>query len=214
MQALETRRAALEATIEQDYSPGRHLFLIGLVVGSVTAAAASGLRHPSLAELAFAPLAFLFANFGEWALHRYVLHEPTKLRVVYERHACIHHVLYTHDDFEIRSARELRYVLMPWYSPVAMLASTLPLVAAIALLWSGNAARIFVLVSIAYYAIYEVLHTLYHLPSSAPVARWRAVQWLRRQHRVHHEPGLMRACNFNVTFPIADSVLGTRRQTR
>jgi hypothetical protein len=227
-QALEARRAALEATIDPDYSPARHLLLIVLVVTSVTTLAAWGLHHVSLAELALAPVAFLFANFGEWALHRYVLHEPTKLRISYERHALIHHVLYTHDDFEIRSARELRYVLMPWFSPLAMLAATMPLVAAVALLWDGNAARIFVLVSIGYYAVYEVLHTLYHLPASAApsasgsalwracgaVARWGVVQWLRRQHRVHHEPRLMRACNFNVTFPIADSLLGTRRQTR
>ncbi len=212
--ALEQRRAQLAATIEDAYSPARHVALIVAVSSASVVLAALGLHHLMWGELAVAPVAFLVSNFGEWALHRYVLHEPTKLRVTYERHALIHHVMYTHDAFEIRSPRELRYVLMPWFSLLAMLAAIAPIVAALALTWSGNAARIYVLETVAYYVVYEVLHTLYHLPTAAPVARWAPVQWLRRQHRVHHEPSLMRACNFNVTFPVADTVLGTWRRER
>lgn len=213
-QALEHRRAELAATIEEDYSPARHLALLAGIASATVVLTALGIRHLTWGELAVAPGAFLVSNFGEWALHRYVLHEPTKLRALYQRHAQIHHVMYTHDAFEIRSARELRYVLMPWFSLPAMLLAIGPIVAALALLWSANAARVFVLETVVYYAVYEVLHTLYHLPVTAPVARWAPVQWLRRQHRVHHEPSLMRACNFNVTFPVADGVLGTWRAER
>jgi hypothetical protein len=206
------RRQFLTDRIEADYSPVRHVATLLAVAGGAAVLAAVGLRHVTIAEACVAPGAFLLANFGEHALHRRVLHEPRWPRVAYERHSLTHHVLYTVESFAIGSARELRFVLMPWYGVVAMLAAVAPVAAVLALAWSSNAARIFVVVSVAYYLTYELLHTLYHLPPGTPVAKSRVVQSLARLHRVHHEPHNMRRCNFNVTFPIADALLGTWRR--
>jgi hypothetical protein len=213
-ETLTARRHEITDRIEEGYSPTRHIALLVVVAGTAIGIAASGLSRVTRSEWAVVFAGFLFANFGEWALHRYVLHEPTRMRVAYERHARTHHVLYTYDAFEISSSRELRFVLMPWFALPAMLVTIAPLVLAIALAWSANAARLFAIVGVAYYLVYEVLHALYHLPAAAPIARLRVVQALRRLHRVHHEPSLMRACNFNVTFPVADALLGTWRRHR
>jgi Fatty acid hydroxylase len=213
-EAIPDRRAEIAARIEAGYSPARHIAALAVVAGGAIVAAALGLRAPTLAELAVVPAAFTLANFGEWALHRYVMHAPVFPRVIYERHALTHHVLYTADAFELREARELRFVLMPWYALPGMLVGVAPVVALLALGWSHNAARLFVIVAVGYYALYELCHTLYHLPAGAPVARTRLVRALRRQHWVHHDPSIMRKANFNVTFPIADAVLGTWRRDR
>ena len=75
---------------------------------------------------------------------------------------------------------------------------------------SPERAWLFVLVVIAYYALYEVLHALAHLPADAPLARVRAVRALTHHHRVHHDPALMRSWNFNFAIPLFDVVFGTR----
>jgi Fatty acid hydroxylase superfamily len=211
-ETLPARREALTARIEPGYSPVRHVTALVVVASGAVILAALGLHHVTPAEWAVVPFAFVLANFGEWAVHLRVLHEPRWPRIAYERHALTHHVLYTPASFAIRDARELRFVLMPWYGVVAMLGSVAPVAAGLAFAWSGNAARLFVLVSVGYYLVYEALHTLYHLPPGTPIARSRAVQALATRHRVHHEPRNMHKYNFNVTFPIADAVLGTWRR--
>ena len=42
------------------------------------------------------------------------------------------------------------------------------------------------------------------------MARVPGVAWLRQHHTTHHDPRLMSAWNFNITFPICDALLGTR----
>jgi fatty acid hydroxylase family protein len=213
-EALSERRAEIAARIEASYSPVRHVAALFVIASATVAVAAVGLHGVKVVELAVVPIAFTLANFGEWALHRYAMHAPVFPRAMYERHALTHHVLYTVDAFEVREARELRFVLMPWFALPGMIACVAPVVALLAFAWSPNAARLFVIVAVGYYMLYEVCHTLYHLPSGAPVARTRLVRALRRLHWVHHDPSLMRRANFNVTFPIADAVLGTWRRER
>ena len=39
------------------------------------------------------PVVFLFANYFEWAVHRYVMHRPSNIpfRAIYSRHTLMHH---------------------------------------------------------------------------------------------------------------------------
>ena len=208
------RREALTAKIEADYSPARHVSTLLVAATIALSLAVAGIQHATLTEWGVVPGTFLLANFAEWLLHLRVLHEPRWPRVAYERHAKTHHVLYTNESFSIRSPRELRFVLMPWYGLIAMLISVGPVALALGFAWSVNAALFFVAVSVAYYLTYETLHALYHLPPGTPIARSRAVQVLAKLHRAHHQPELMHKCNFNVTFPIADAVLGTWRREK
>ena len=210
MSAIAARREQILSTIERTYSPLRHVALLALIGGGVIAFAAAGLDGLSPAEAAVAPVAFLFANFAEWALHRWVMHVPTRLRAVYDRHTLTHHAVFLPGRMAIDAPRELRYVLMPFFALPAMVVAVSPVIAALALLWSHDAARVFLIVAVGYYLLYEVLHTAYHLPETTAVGRSRLVRALRRHHAHHHDPRVMAETNFNIPFPIADWVLGTR----
>jgi sterol desaturase/sphingolipid hydroxylase (fatty acid hydroxylase superfamily) len=198
-------------SIEASYSPVRHVAALVLLGGGAVAFAAATLERPSAAEWAVVPAAFLVANIAEWALHRYVMHVPrVPGRVIYERHTLTHHALFTPGRMAVTSPRELRFVLMPALALPAMLVAVAPLIAAVALAVSPNAARILTLVLVGYYLLYEALHTAYHLPESSAIGRTRLVRALRRHHATHHDPRAMSDTNFNITFPIADALFGTR----
>jgi sterol desaturase/sphingolipid hydroxylase (fatty acid hydroxylase superfamily) len=84
-----------------------------------------------------------------------------------------------------------------------------PVGALLAWLFSANVAYLFVITALGYFLNYEVLHLLYHLPQSNPLARLPLVPTLRRLHHTHHHPELMTKRNFNITYPIGDWVFRT-----
>ena len=71
-------------------------------------------------------------------------------------------------------------------------------------------AALFIATAIGYFLLYEMLHLSYHLPPDSAVPRLPILRALRRHHALHHNPAQMTDGNFNVTFPICDSVFGTR----
>jgi sterol desaturase/sphingolipid hydroxylase (fatty acid hydroxylase superfamily) len=97
----------------------------------------------------------------------------------------------------------------PWALPL-LVAAVVPLALSIGLAAGSRAAWLFVLVVISYYALYEVLHALAHLPDDAPLARVAAVRALTHHHRVHHDPALMQRWNFNFAIPLFDVLFRTR----
>ncbi|RWA45836.1 hypothetical protein AU476_38505 [Cupriavidus sp. UYMSc13B] len=60
------------------------------------------------------------------------------------------------------------------------------------------------------YLMYEGLHTLSHITDSPLLDRMPFVGTVRRLHVTHHDPELMATQNFNLTFPICDTLFGTR----
>ena len=74
---------------------------------------------------------------------------------------------------------------------------------------SHNAGWLFAAVCVGYFLLYEWLHFTYHLSADGPIGRLPFIAALRRHHRAHHDPKLMGDWNFNITFPIADWVMGT-----
>ncbi len=78
-----------------------------------------------------------------------------------------------------------------------------------ALLTTANVGWLFAATAIAYFPLYEWLHLAYHLDPDSPIGRLPGMASLRHHHTVHHDPMRMGRYNFNVSFPIADWVLGT-----
>jgi hypothetical protein len=62
---------------------------------------------------------------------------------------------------------------------------------------------------LAGYLTYEVFHALEHLPREHWAARLPWIRHMAQLHRLHHRRECMRACNFNLIFPLADWLLGT-----
>jgi hypothetical protein len=208
--ARERVRAEAVARIPPWYSPWGHLAFPSLVGTGLIAGSLALLRRPTVLELLFVPLALLLVNLNEWHVHRNVLHRRSwPLEELFWRHTPEHHVIFIRDDMAMRSNREFRLVLIPFYGILAIFLTTLPITAALWAFASPNVALLWVATTMGYTVAYEWLHLAYHLPAESRIGRSPAITRLRRHHAVHHTPELMQRWNFNVTVPLADWLLGT-----
>lgn len=203
-------REELLARVPRRYSPAAHLVLPPLAAIGIAAFAISRLHDLRLWQVALVPVFLIIGNALEWHAHRGLLHRRTRfLEILYIHHTPQHHALYVSDAMDIHSARELRFVLLPAYGILAILASTSPIVLLFLALGQLNLAALWIASAAAYLVSYEWLHLAYHLPERIWIARLPVVQRLRRHHQLHHVPVLMQRWNFNVTVPFWDLVRGT-----
>jgi hypothetical protein len=156
------------------------------------------------------PVGFLVANFVEWLVHKGPMHHPAKgAFILYQKHTLEHHVYFTHEKMAAKSPDEFDRVLFNGVSLVFFHAGIgLPLALLIRLVLGSNAAWLFWALTVSYYVLYECFHLAYHWP---PAERIPGIAAMRGHHQRHHDPKLMAHCNFNVTFPIFDKLMGTCR---
>lgn len=165
-----------------------------------------------------APVFWLVANVFEWATHKFPMHRPLQPRLLYKKHAIVHHNAFAGAAQEIHDVRELSVVMMPWYTLLIIFGGASPIAVAAGLVGGPALAGVFLVSAVLYFLLYELIHTLHHLPratlSRSWVGRWRVVGWLRAHHHHHHQLDRMAKVNFNVTFPFADWLLRTYEQPR
>jgi hypothetical protein len=208
--ARDRVRTEAVGRIPRWYSPWGHLAFPSLVGLGLIGASVALLESPSVLELLFVPLVLVLTNLNEWHIHRNILHRPSwPLQELFWRHTPEHHVIFVRDDMAMRSRREFRLVLIPFYGILAIFVTTLPITGALWAFASRNLALLFVATTMGYVVAYEWLHLAYHLPEESRIGRSRVVGMLRRHHAAHHTPELMQRWNFNVTVPLADWLLGT-----
>jgi hypothetical protein len=209
----ELRERSLNAA-PRFYNPWVHLAIPSVFGIVVFAGCVALLQEPTWRDALMVPVTWVLANIGEWRVHKYWLHRRSRLApVLYDQHTPMHHMVYLTDDMEIRSARELRLVLIPAYGIMLIFLSLL--VPSALLWWAGyrNVALLFVATEMYYVLSYEWLHLSYHLPRDSFIGRRKLIGWLRNHHAVHHDPRLMQRLNFNVTVPFWDWVMGTMVRT-
>ena len=151
-------------------------------------------------------------NFGEWAMHRYVMHrriDVFALRAIYERHTRQHHQYFTDNESTIDTTREFRIVFFPWRVLMVLAVLGLILGGIAAQLINANAGYIVFIGMVAHYMIYETLHFCCHVHDNWFVRNMPFVNTIRRHHTAHHNMGIMMHFNMNLTFPIADWFLNT-----
>jgi hypothetical protein len=203
-------RAKVLAKAPSWYNPWVHLAVPSTFGFAVIVVCAWLLREPTALELLTVPIVYMLTNINEWYIHRDLLHHRSPLApILYDRHTPEHHMIYVTDDMAMRDRREFRLVLIPAYGLFGIFVSLLPLATAVWWLLGPNVALLYTATSMGYAVSYEWLHLSYHLPRESPIAQWRIVEVLRRQHAVHHDPRLMQRWNFNVTLPLWDWVQGT-----
>lgn len=169
------------------------------------------LQAVALWEWLTVPATFLVANGIEYAGHRGPMHRRSRgLGLIFRRHTGQHHAFFTHQNMGLGSSRDFKAVLFP---PILLLfffgGFALPIGAVLALLTTANVAWLFAATSIAYFLNYEWLHLAYHGPPGSWIFRLPGIAGLRRHHARHHDPALMSHYNFNITYPIADHLMGT-----
>lgn len=154
---------------------------------------------------------FLWSSFGEWLIHRFVMHRPFFfLRYPYELHALGHHGMFRADEtYHAQDDTMLAHVTFdPRDYLLILLAHVGPFVALEWLTGIAFLAPVAACVIVAYVGAFDVLHWAYHVPAGRRMEGWRWFQWLKENHRIHHGA---QDCRFNVVFPLADFVLRTGR---
>ena len=161
------------------------------------------IRNVTWLEWLTIPLAFLFTNIFEWAVHRFIMHRPVNikgLRAIYERHTLNHHQFFPKD---------WRVTVFPPYALVVFILMSIPPAVVLGLVATPNVGWLFMGVTTGMYLIYEFMHFCCHVDENWFVRHCPFVNTLRRHHTAHHNARLMMEVNMNLTFPIADCLFGT-----
>ncbi|HWB74095.1 MAG TPA: sterol desaturase family protein [Nannocystaceae bacterium] len=206
-----------DETVLRDFSLRKHLVQV-LGIASVFLGIGLWLARDAaaLAWLMF-PVFLLIANVFEWGIHRFLMHRPLQPRILYTNHALVHHRAFEGALMEIREVRELSLVMMPWYTLIFVFVLASPVAITAAIIAGPAMAGVFLVAAVTYFLLYEIIHTLHHLTPATlariPLGSSGMVAALRRHHHHHHQHEHMAKVNFNVTFPLADAVLGTYEAT-
>ena len=200
-----------ETRIPKHYSGYVHLATIVAFSGAVAAVSLAMLNDVKPAEWLTIPLTFLYCNLAEYLGHRGPMHRKTRfLAGIFQRHTVEHHSFFTDEAICFDSPRDYRAVLFP---PILLLFFfgffAVPVGAILYFLVSPNACFLFVFTAILYYLNYELFHFSYHVNPQSWLGRVPVIRRLRRNHVAHHNKALMTRYNFNITYPICDTLFGT-----
>jgi hypothetical protein len=78
-----------------------------------------------------------------------------------------------------------------------------------AYVFGANAGYIAYMTVIGHYVLYETFHYCCHIQENAFVRHMPFINTIRRHHAAHHNLGIMMHKNMNLTFPLADWIMGT-----
>ena len=151
-------------------------------------------------------------NFGEWAMHKYVMHRKIDvfaLRAIYDRHTRQHHQYFTDNEPTIDTVQEFRIVFFPWRVLIVLAVMGGLLGFIVGTLINANAGYVVFITMIGHYMLYETFHFCCHVKDNRFVRNMPFVNTIRRHHAAHHNMGIMMHCNMNLTFPIADWAMKT-----
>lgn len=204
-------RASYVEGISPFYNGLFHISVMYLVGGLAIYYCLTQLSNPTWEWLTIIPVA-IAGNFVEWSLHKYVMHrlvDVFALRAIYDRHTRQHHQYFTDNDYTISSVKEHRIVFFPWrvLAVLGVVGSILGYVASNII--NANAGYILYMTVVGHYLIYETFHYCCHVQENWFVRNMPFVNTIRRHHAAHHNLGIMMHKNMNLTFPLADWLMGT-----
>lgn len=212
---MSERQRKFREQYKADISPLYNgLLHIGVIFAAGIAAlyyCATKLENATWEWLLVLPV-FLAGNLVEWFMHKYVMHrriDVFALRAIYERHTRQHHQYFTDIEPTIDTTREFRIVFFPWRVLITLGVGGGALGYLAYLLINANAAYIVFMTMVGHYLVYEVFHYCCHVHDNWFVRNMPFINTIRRHHTAHHNQGIMMHYNMNLTFPIADWLMGT-----
>jgi hypothetical protein len=164
----------------------------------------------SLRHVALIPLYFLICNLIEYLVHRYPIHKKLKGAGFMYEHVTVHHNFYTDTLYYFEKWEDMMAVFLPilYFLFISVIITALS--GFIAFLFHVNEGLIFMFVAYTYYLMYEVLHFSYHTKNDSLIKKMPYMKKLAQFHLEHHNPKLMNNYNFNISFPIFDTIFKTR----
>ena len=156
-------------------------------------------------------LSCILMSFIEHQVHEKLMHKRNFLVArtasyerMFEAHTLVHHKHYAQifSDEPVARGEDEQIRLTVHKAPI----KAVPFAALIALVsWHG--AAVFVVVMTFHHWAWNKLHLEMHKPQQRSFSTWPVYKFLARHHCLHHRH---MDRNFNVVFPLADYVLGTR----
>jgi len=167
-------------------------------------------------------LSEIIFSFAEHQTHRYFMHKkvlpewiyrkyPSIFKDVFEGHAIRHHgIWYRQFDFEPHpEGREDNIKFRP-VEIITALILFLP-IDFLFLNISPLATVTFVVMLLIHAYTWNTIHSQMHLPKKVFFADWGIFRWLAIHHYLHHQ---LTNKNYNIVFPLADYILGTKIKPR
>ena len=100
-------------------------------------------------------------------------------------------------------------IFFPWRALFTFMGLGAPFAMLLGHFINPNAGYILMVTIVGQYLIYESFHYCCHVRDNWFVRNMPFVNTIRRHHTAHHNYGIMMSHNMNLTFPIADWVMGT-----
>ena len=194
------------------YNGWLHIALIYIIGFTALYVYLANLNEVRWWEYLTVPVVFMFANFFEWWIHRYVMHRPSNFpvfRAIYSRHTMMHHQFFTEQEMRFADHRDWRVTFFPPYALVVFTFMSIPPAIIFGLLISPNVGWLLISTTTSMYLIYEFMHFCCHVDENAFVRILPFVNTIRRHHTAHHNQSIMMERNMNLTIPIMDALMGT-----
>lgn len=212
----DPRRARWQSRVPRYYSPELHLLGNLAVVVGISLWLIGRLGETAMPWWAWTaiPAGLVFANFVEYLLHRYPMHKRYAATAhVFVQHTLRHHRFYTEKQMEAEGRRDLFFVIFQVQFGLFSLAVSAFMFFLARWVVNPEYATLLAITLMAYVLMLDGVHLMTHLPERL-FARGRIFGWgpwpyLMRLHKIHHNPRRMRDVNFNITFPLADWIMGT-----
>ncbi len=164
---------------------------------------------------------YAYISIGEHQIHKNLMHRKRLpawiynaspyLLQVFEAHGIRHHTRwYRAFDYEPDPTGREENLEIPMKETAVMVASAFPLWSPI-FLFSIEGGCIFLLTALAHNRLWSVLHRQMHIPKARFFSRWAIYRALARNHFMHHQDT---RAHYNVVFPFADFIFGTRVRPR
>ena len=177
--------------------------------------AANRLQDVMMLELVTIPVWLVLGSAFVYWFHKHVLHRPTRfLYFAYRKHTLEHHRFFDYEHITRDEVDDLHAMLFPYWTAPLLCVLSYGVSLLLTPILGSNVAHLSMLMMTVYFAAYEFVHTVDHLPDQNILARLPILRFLRQHHRLHHDPPLMGKYNFNVVIPLVDPLLGafTRRR--
>jgi hypothetical protein len=206
-----TFRERYVAQIHPLYSGPVHIGVIYSVGLAVIFGCVSRMAHATWEWLLVFPV-FVLSNLFEWWIHKNLMHRLVDvwvLRAIYERHTREHHQYFSDTEMTVADTREWRIIFFPWRALLGFMALGVPFALVLGWLVNPNAAYVLMVTIVGQYLLYETFHYCCHVRDNWFVRNAPFINTIRRHHSAHHNMGLMMRLNMNLTFPIADWLMGT-----
>jgi len=216
MDNKQYRKTYRKAHIPDWYVGYLHLGFTVLMSVSIITWGIIQLENVRWYEWSMIPAAFIYANLMEYLGHRYVMHVPrTGLKAIYLRHSKQHHRFFTDQHMPFEGHQDFKVTLFPLLLVIFFFGVFgTPVWFLIHFLLGANMTWLFVIVAVAYFLNYELLHFAYHCREDSWLMKIPGFRRMRQLHLQHHVPELMNRYNFNITYPIGDWLFGTYFSSR